>query len=293
MTRSADNSPYLGAACMVGSAFCFSLMTLQVKLLADALPSSEVVLARSVISLVISYGLLRRLGLSPWGTHRRLLLVRGLFGLGGLYCFYTAIPLLGLAEVTVLHFTNPVFVALLAAWLLAERFAPRDWLFVAAGLLGVVLVARPATLFGGGGAESIDPAAVGIALAGAFFSACAYVTVRRIGSREHPLVVVFYFPLVAVPACLPLALPDLVWPRGVEWLWLLGIGVTTQIAQVLMTRGLQLMPAGRATAVSTVQVLFAAGWGGLIFAEPIEAMTVVGAASIIVGVVMLTRARGR
>ena len=113
------------------------------------------------------------------------------------------------------------------------------------------------------------------------------MTIRQMGKAEHPLVVVFYFPLVTVPLSLPLAAPGWLWPTPMEWAALAGVGLSTQLAQVSMTRGLQLEPAGRATAVGYVQILFAAVWGAMFFGERPTAWTVAGAAVILAGTLLV------
>jgi drug/metabolite transporter (DMT)-like permease len=101
----------------------------------------------------------------------------------------------------VIQYTNPVFTALLAALFLAEHIRPRDLGLVILSLGGVVLMARPAFLFGG--PVGTGPVAVAVALAGAVLSAGAYVTVRRLGRTEDPVVIVFYFALVATAGLHP------------------------------------------------------------------------------------------
>lgn len=64
---------------MVLSALSFSLMSVCVKQLEGAIPVAEVVLARSVVSLALSWWLLKHLGLNPWGERRRMLVLRGLW----------------------------------------------------------------------------------------------------------------------------------------------------------------------------------------------------------------------
>ena len=120
----------------------------------------------------------------------------------------------------------------------------REVLGLLFSLVGVVLVAQPAFLFGAS-ADSLDLFAVGIALVGAVLAAMAYTAVRKLGETEHHLVVVFYFPLVAMPSSVPFMISDALWPTPLEWLMLLGIGVFTQIAQVYLTKGLQIEKAGR------------------------------------------------
>lgn len=276
---------------MVGAALAFAVMGVFVKLTAGRLPSQEVVLARALIALALSWGLLTRAGLSPWGGNRRLLLLRGLFGFAGLSCVFYAVTHLPLAEATVLQYLHPVFTAVLARAALGERVGAGIVLSIALSLMGVVLVAQPGIAVPGT-APALDPFAVGVAVAGAFFSACAYVVVRRLSSQEHPLVIVFYFPLVTVPATLPTLAGSAVWPEGADWGFLLGVGLFAQIGQVWLTRGMALEPAARATALSYLQVVFAAALGALVFAEVPGLPTAAGSALILCGAFLAAR-RGR
>jgi drug/metabolite transporter (DMT)-like permease len=147
--------------------------------------------------------------------------------------------------------------------------------------VGVLCVAQPSSW--AAGAAHLEPFAFGVAVAGAFLTAVAYVIVRSLAATEHPLTIVFYFPFVAVPASLPAVARDLVVPTGLEWLALIGVGTFAQIGQVRLTRGLALEPAGRATALSYLQVLFAAIWGFALFDELPSGWTIAGAALILVG----------
>ena len=71
-----------GVRYMLASAFFFSLMSLQVKLVGRNLPSQEIVLARGVVSLVLAYVLLKRTRVQPWGNRRWILITRGVLGFG-------------------------------------------------------------------------------------------------------------------------------------------------------------------------------------------------------------------
>lgn len=275
---------------MALAAFFFSLMSLLVKVAGQRLPSSEIVMGRSVVSLILSWIMLRRVGVSPWGERKGLLIVRGLLGFGGLLSFFYAIPRLPLADVTVIQFTNPIFTALFAALLIRERLTRAVVVSIALSLAGVTLIAQPSAIFGSG-ANTLDLTAVTVALVGAVFAALAYTTVRKLRETEHALVVVFYFPLVSIPACLPIMAPVVLWPTPLEWLMLLGIGILTQIAQVFLTRGLHKEPAGRATSVSYLQILFAALWGFLFFSEIPDALSVVGGLLVVSGILLTARSR--
>jgi drug/metabolite transporter (DMT)-like permease len=280
----------VGIRYMAGAAFFFSVMSLLVKATGQRLPVQEVVLARSSVGAVICWYSLRRRGIPLWGDRKGLLLLRGLLGYGALSCFFYALVHLPLAEATVIQYTNPVFTALLAAVFLAETMRGRHVAFVLLSLVGVVLMTRPAFLFGGLD-QSLDPVAVAVALLGAILSAGAYVTVRRLGRTEDPVVIVFYFALVATAGSIPLTAMNPVMPVAWEWLGLAGIGVVTQVAQVLMTKGLREERAGRAMAVGYMQIVFAALWGLLFFAEFPDLWGAAGALVIILATAGIAQGR--
>jgi drug/metabolite transporter (DMT)-like permease len=272
---------------MLLSAFAFSVMGALVKLGARALPTQEIVLARSVVTLVLSYALVRRAGVSPWGQRPLLLLVRGVVGFIALSCVFAALARLPLAEATVIQYLYPIFVAVLATTALREKVT---WaLVVAIGLstVGVFIVSRPGLVTEA--RAQLDSAGMLMALLGALFTAVAYVLVRRLSRHEHPIVIVFYFPLVSLPLSAFALLDDLVWPRGLQWLILAGIGAFTQIGQVALTRGLAALPAATASTVSYSQIVFAAGWGALLFDEWPDAWTACGSACILVATLVVAR----
>ena len=268
-----------GLRYMALGAFYFSLMSLFVKVAGRRLPSQEIVFVRAVISLLLTVAMLAQRRTSPWGSARKLLLFRGILGFSALSCFYYSVVHLPLADATVIQYMNPIFAAVLAAFFLRERLTARHGALVLVALIGVVLIARPGFLFDSA-RERLPALVVGIALAGAVLSAGAYVAVRRL-RQEDTLVIVFYFALVSVIGSAPFLFAGALWPTGREWLVLLAVGVTTQLGQINITRGLRREPAGRATAVGYLQVVFAAGWGMLFFQEFPDAWMIAGAALII------------
>lgn len=276
----------LGLRYAAAGAFSFSFMSAFAKLLGGRIPTQEIILARGIIATLMTWYALKKAGLSPWGEgERHLLLLRGLFGYGALSCFLWSVVRLPLADTTVIHFTNPVFTALLAALFLGEVLRGGEVVLTLIALSGVVIIARPEFLFGH--ASGLDPLAVGVALIGALFSACAYVTVRRLTRSNHPLVIVFAFALVTVVLGFPMTIPVFVMPRGVEWLLLLGVGVATQGGQLFVTKALQLEMAGRAMAVGYLQIVFAALWGAVLFNEIPDQWTGLGALVIILSTFLM------
>lgn len=271
---------------MVAATFFFSLMSVVVKLGGEyGFESAQLVFARSFVALILSAWALKRQRIVFWRTpHWKLLLLRGGLGFCGLTCFFYAVTKLPLADATVIQYMNPLLVTVLASWFLKETFG--RWLVV--GLLvsmaGVLCMAQPSFLFG---ASRLDPFAVGVAALGAILSAGAYTTVRALKGKAEPMLVVFFFPLVATPLSLPAAWPVWVWPDWKGWMILLGVGVVTQIAQIFMTRGLHLESASKASSITYLQVVFAFLWGIFLFGEVPSILAVVGSVMVISGALLI------
>ena len=261
---------------MIASALGFSVMSVLVKVASTQLPIGEIVLARAIVTLAISYAMVRRAGLSPWGTRKAGLVLRGVLGFGGLAGYYAALAALPLADATTMQNTVPLMTALLAWWVLDERVGRGTAIALALGIAGVLVIARP-------GGDGLDPVGVAAALGGAVCSAIAYVTVRQLSRTEHPLVIVFYFPLVATPLAIPWAAWHFTMPQPIDWLLLVAIGACTQVGQVFLTMGLSLERAGRATSVGYIQICFAMLWELTVFGKVPSVTTLVGAALIVVG----------
>ena len=290
-----DNRELRACAFMLSSAVSFSLMGVCVKAVGGRIPVAEVVLARSAVSLLLSIVMLRQAGLHPWGQRRGLLVLRGVIGTGALLCVFAALAQLPLAAATVLQYLQPTFTALLAWLLLGERVGPRVLLAAVLGWLAVVVLSNPAelsSLVGAlGGGSALPLAGVLWALGGALLSAFAYVSVRALGRTEHPLVIVFYFPLVGLVLTTPLVLLQPVWPTAWEALALIGVGLFTQLGQLGVTNGLLGLPAARATALSYGQVPLAALWGWLFFREPLDPDTTLAAGLVLAATLLSLRRR--
>ena len=256
-----------GMGYMVQAAFWFAVMALLVKLAGQSgLPTMQIVLARASVTLLLSSLALWHARISPFGNNTRLLLLRGLFGSGGLMCFYAAVNHLPLAEATVIHQISPVLTAFVAAIWIGERLEARVLLGMGLAFLGVILIAQPTSML----AMPLDEDAIAwpfvlVGVAGALLASLAYVAVRRLGRTEPPILVVFYFPIVTVPISLPFAIDAWIWPDAYGWLLLLGVGVSTQIAQIALTKGLAREAAGRAISVGYLQVAFATVFGAVLF----------------------------
>jgi len=267
---------------MLLSAFAFAVMTACVKLVGTHnIPVFEIVAARAIISLFISYIDIKRKKIAVWGNNKKLLLARGMTGSLALICVYYAVTTLPLAEATLLQYTYPVFTALLAFFLLKEKIQRSTLLCIVLSLLGLVLMVMPNLSVTNG--ATLPWFSVFVALLGALGSALAYVIVKRLSTTEDSSVIIFYFPLIALPLSLTLLGDDFVMPNTEALLLLLFVGIFTQIGQVGLTKAMQSEVATKVTAFSYVQVVFSIIFGFIIFNEVPSAWTLSGGALIIIG----------
>ncbi|WP_199770642.1 DMT family transporter [Vibrio campbellii] len=282
MPNSLNSIIPIGVRFMVLSAFGFALMSATVKHVSlHGIPVFEIVAARALVSLVISYLDVKRKGISVWGNNKPLLFARGAVGTMALMCVYYSVTTLPLAEATIFQYIHPVFTALLAVFFLKERIQSSTFICIALCLLGVYVMVRPET---SPDAEHALPMfSVMIAILGAFGSSIAYVIVRKLSQTEDSSVIIFYFPLVALPASILLIGDQFVMPDLYLTMMLVLVGVFTQIGQLGLTKAMQTQEAGKASAYSYVQIIFSVVLGIVFFGELPSAWTYLGGALIVTG----------
>lgn len=267
------------------SAASFALMTACVKVLYEqGMPILELIAARAAISLAISYADIKRKKISPWGTSKPLLIARGSVGAASLYCVYSGVSLLPLAEATLIQYLHPAITAVIAVIVLKEAVKISTWFSVAICFTGLILIVFPQISL----EQASNLSILGIYLAafGALGSAIAYVIVKKLSNREDSSVIIFYFPLTAFPISIVLLGSDFVMPQGWQWLLILAVGIFTQLGQIGLTKAMKYEKASRVTAYSYVQVLFATGLGWLIFNQVPTLWSWVGGAFIFIGIII-------
>ena len=273
-----------GIKFLIGSGFAFSLMSVCVKAIGGRIPISELVFARASISILITGFLLYKNKIHPWGYQKKLLIIRGLLGTIALFCIFKALTILPIATATVIQYIYPTFTVICAYIILKEFILKRIVYSIIIGWIGIVLVSQPEFYSNGNIKETI--LAILIAILGALMTSLAYICVRKLSSKEHPLVIIFYFPLVSIPLSIPFIIEDFVLPSGTDWLLILGIGIFTQIGQLCITEGLRLLPAGQATSLNYSQVIFASVWGILIFRESITSSIYLGGFCVLISTII-------
>lgn len=251
----------LGLLLIATAQLFFSTMNLSAKLLSQSHPPIhplEIVFVRMLITWLGSLAYLYHQKITgiPFGPKgvRVLLIARGIFGFFVLFGIYYSLQYLALSDATVLQFLAPILTGYFGRMVLGEVFLRTELYAGILSFIGVVLIAHPQSLFGGqmteAGATPLQRlSAVISSVIAAFAAAAAYITIRAIGSRAHPLISVslfaFYSCIVSAVALLIRRSP-FVFPRTfAAWVEWIVVGLSGFAGQFLLTSGLQIERAGR------------------------------------------------
>ena len=283
--RPAENLPPLrhervrGIVMRLVAITSFSVMAALIKLAFESGASTpEIMFYRSALGLpplLVWIAWQRNWG--AWRTSRPgAHAARGLIGICSMALAFSAIALLPLAEATTISFAAPLFALALSAPLLGERVGGRQWLAVAIGFTGVIIVAQP-----GGELPLLGTV---VALGAAFGVSLVNVTLRSISRTEGTQTTVLWFTLlvtVVTGAMLPWFGQ---WHDPLMTLLLITIGLTGGVGQIALTSSLRFAPIATLAPIDYLQLVYAVAFGWLLFDMHPALTTWAGAALIIVSV---------
>lgn len=265
---------------MLLASFFFALMNVAVKQVSH-IPAVEVILFRSGVSFVMSWAMLKRQKVSVWGTHHGLLVMRGVAGALALILFFITLQNIPLATAVTIQYLSPIFTTILGIFIVKEKVKPWQWVFFLISFSGILVV------------EGVDTRVSALYLllgiGSALFAGLAYNMIRRLNTREHPLVIVFYFPLVALPITGLYSIFNWVQPTGWDWAILIFIGVLTQLAQYYMTMAYQTEEVSKVANLTYIGIIYALFFGFVFFGESYDIWAYVGMGLVLVGVILNIR----
>lgn len=271
-----NQNPLRAALWMGCAVLSFSFMALAVREMLRHIGAFEILFLRTLVTMLLVLAVLARQGMATLRTRLfRLHLARALMHLGGQYCWIYAIGALTLATVFAIEFTMPVWVAVLATLFLGERMNRGRVTMLVLGLAGISIILRPDV----GG---LHPAALVMVLGSVFYAGNMIMT-KRISAADSPLAVIFWMSLTQLPLTFVTALPQWVLPRPIDFLWAVVLGSGSYIAHYSMTRAMKLGDATLVVPIDFLRLPLIALIGALVYAEPLDASTFVGAAVIFAG----------
>ena len=278
----------LGVLLKLASVVLLSCLAVCVKYLDGGVPIGQLIFARGVISAVV-------LGLIAWRTEGLTILrtdrprsnaLRSLAGTASMFCWFTALTLIPLADFTAISFTAPLFLTVLAMVLLGERIHAYRWSALAIGFIGVVITIGPHLTLGG------SSVGVLVAFGAAVFSALAIVTLRGMSGSggEHPLAITFYFSVTTVACSAVTVLWGWPMPTGEQWALIVVAAFFGVFGQLLMTMSYRYAEASTLAPLDYTNLLLAVAFGYFIFTEVPHWSMWIGAPLVIAaGLIILWR----
>jgi len=228
-----------GMVSMLIGVASFSLMDASLKLLTAHYPSAQVAALRGLAALPVVFmwvlyaGGVRQLLRVRWPLH----LIRGVLSVFMMITFAFALKELSLAKTYALFFVAPLLIAIFSIFMLGERVHRAQWLAIAIGFAGVLIVLRPdtGTAFGWVGTLAVLTTAVCYALSS--------VLVKVIGRTDSTPAMVFWMTCMLAMGATTLALPGWQPIHEEHYLLILGIAITGAIGQWGITEAFKRAPA--------------------------------------------------
>jgi drug/metabolite transporter (DMT)-like permease len=265
-----------GMAAALGAFFMFTVMNVFAKLLSANHSVIEIAFYRNLIAslpFLFMVFVLGRREILVIRSKPSLVGLRAVLGAVSLVTTFAAFSLMPMAETTVLLFTASLFIPVLGVFFLGERVGPWRWAAVVIGFAGVVVMAQP-----GGGVHLLG---VTVALAAALMHATLQIVLRYLGRYESPETVTFYFMVIGtLVTALPLPFVA-VTPTLAEVPLLFGVGLSGAMAQWLLSVAFRNAPAAIVTVFNYSGIVWATGFGWLIWNDwPLP--TVLAGAGIVI-----------
>tara|TARA_B110000093_G_C12866153_1_gene365556 strand:- start:80 stop:967 length:888 start_codon:yes stop_codon:yes gene_type:complete len=262
---------------MIGALLSFSLMAVCARELAGEIATHQTLFFRSVIGLVcVSIILLVSKNTLKIQTNRLgLHTFRNIFHFAGQYGWFLGIGLLPLAEVFALEFTVPIWTLIIAAVALGERITARKIVSVLLGSLGVFVILQP-------GVSIINAASI-IVLASAVCYAISHTATKSLSSSESPMSILFYMCLIQLPIGFLLSMSNWAWPVGLQWLWLLIIGLTALSAHYCMAKAMQYAEVTKVVTLDFLRLPLIALVGVFLYSEQLEIAFIMGGLFMLAG----------
>lgn len=270
----------LGVALMAAGMFLFALNDTLGKWLVASHSVGQVLLIRSLAALIVLAPIIWYVGPGRLFSLERpgLQALRVAFASAEVWCFYFAVRDLPLADVMTYWLAAPIYVAALAPFLLGERVAPRVWLAIGAGFVGVLVALAPS--------GAVSPAGTTAAVIGSMCFAGMMITGRSL--RGTPDTALVFWQLVGAGLVGAVTAP-FAWtqPTGPDWLLLGLLGVVAMGAHLCVTRALKLGDAAQMAPLQYTLLPWAMLLGWLFFGDvPRPLMIGAGVAIIAAGLVV-------
>lgn len=274
------NNRQKGAALMCSSAFFFSAMQIAINMTGGTIPLMEQIFARSIISLIISFVLIRKSGNSLFGAkeHQPLLFVRSIFGfLGFIGLFYSSAHA-NQGDVSTLMKLSPFLITLWAAIFLKEKISKVQIPALVIAFSGAALVANPAFN------SNMFP--LFMAFMCAVFSSGSYTLLAYFKNKVNGMTIIMHFSTFCTLATIPFMINNFVVPDLRNFMLLLLIGILGGLGQITLTYSYRMASASEVSIYNYSGIVFSLILGYVFLSEVPDWSSMAGCILVIIAAII-------
>ena len=281
---------------MVGALVSFTLVAIAGRgAAARGVDALQIAVWRTIIGLAILIVIVKARGIvfGDLGSKRPgLQLVRNLIHFTAQFSWLYALTRMTLAELTALEFTAPLWVALLAPFLIGERLNALRLATTVLGFVGVLIVVRPGAIPLGEGTPFGMLAAIGFAL--------SMITTKRLLTGDNAFTILFWMQGLQVVIGLAIVVggwligfgQGLVMPDAITFGWLAAVGILSLTAHYSLAKAFTYADAIIVAPMDFLRLPLIAIVGVLVYAEPLD-LWVLGGGIVVVFANLLNILRER
>lgn len=251
-----------GVLLMLSAAFFFTIASLLIKILGPSYRVWDIAVYRlggGAVILLVLLGWKQNL-IKPYNT--KLMVLWGITGAISFITFVLAIQLIPLSTAVLIYYAFPAFSAILSPIMFGDRIMGKEILCVAAALVGVAFL--------------FDFQLIGVlfgqfmALVGAAFTGFSMTLVKKLREDNGPEIIQLYYCLVGTILFLaPFAKAPKVPGLALEWIIVIGLIITSVLAQHLMNQGFVYCKSWEGGIIMTSQVVFSSIFGIFLYGDPV------------------------
>ena len=263
----------LGILYMLIACLAFASMGAVTRVLGHRINPIELVFFRNIFGVIVIGSTLFTKPLQQTGGKPFLLIFRGVIGTIALYAFFYGITHIGLPEAITYQQTYPIFLALFSYFFLSETLSQHQWMAIFVGFLGICFIFVPQM---SGNFISLKNHTLGVS--NSILTAFAYLSIRGLSQSYDTRAIVLSFMVTGLilpifsliigeyyqNASLDFVIARFTLPHGIEWFWILLLGLFAVIGQVFMTKSFVYGKAGPIAVAGYSNILFSLGFGLLL-----------------------------
>ena len=261
---------------MIFSVSAFAVMNAIAKYLTD-FNVYQIVFFRALGTLMITIPLVLKYKIPVLGSKKKLLMVRAVAGVISLTCFFASLNYLAVGTAVSLRYTSPIFAAILAFFILKEKIKPLRWFFFILAFIGVLIIK--------GFGLAVSSIGLILIIISAFFHGSVFILIRKIGDKEHRLVIRNYFMVFAFLFGGIMSINSWRQQSITEWLLLFSLGVFGYVGQLYMTKAFQSDETSVVAPLQYLEIIFTILIGASWFGEIYNLYTLLGILLILTGLI--------